>query len=194
MNAWHCGGDPTQIGLSLLCSNVVLFFYSRILPCYCCYSHASLAIMIILCSFHNWENTLNLKREKVPPTGICLSLLFIVAAVTDGQNVTVLMLVVASPSSVSWRYLIYLLPCDNLRMHLAIIPAQCSNAFGLQLFLHYAQHNQLKPISRCTIMQIREIEQIRTYNWHQNVTEHNTISGHTIYSPMHNIAVDCGSG
>jgi len=134
------------------------------------------------------------RGTNVPPTGICLSLLFIVAAVTDGQNVTVLMWIVAFPSSVSWRYLIYLLPCDNLRMHLAIIPAQCSNAFGLQLFLHYAQHNQLKPISRCTIMQIREMEQIHTYNWHQNVTEHNTTSGHTIYSPMHNIAVDCGSG
>ena len=32
----------------------------------------------------------------------------------------------------------YLLPCDNLCMHLAIIPAQCSNAFGLQLLPHYA--------------------------------------------------------
>ena len=90
------------------------------------------------------------RGTNVPPTGICLSLLFIVAAVTDGQNVTVLMLVVTFPSSVSWLYLIYLLPCDNLRMHLAIIPAQCSNAFGLQLFLHYAQHNQISPKSRST--------------------------------------------
>ena len=63
MTLW---GDPKQIGLSLLCSNVVLLFYSGILPCYCCYSHASLAIMLILCSFHNWENTLNLKRDKSP--------------------------------------------------------------------------------------------------------------------------------
>jgi len=53
----------------------------------------SLAIVLKLCLFHNWENTSNLKRNKHPPTGVCLSPLFILTAVTDGQNVTVLMLV-----------------------------------------------------------------------------------------------------
>jgi len=40
------------LGLSLLdlCSNIVLLFYSGILPCYCYYSHASLANML---KFHN---------------------------------------------------------------------------------------------------------------------------------------------
>ena len=54
------------LGLSLLCSNIVLLFCSGILPCYCCYFQTSLAIMLILCSFHNWENTSNLKREELP--------------------------------------------------------------------------------------------------------------------------------
>jgi len=54
------------VGLSLLCSNIVLLFYPGILPCYCYYSHASLVIMFILCSFDNWENTSNLKRDKLP--------------------------------------------------------------------------------------------------------------------------------
>jgi len=40
--------------------------------------------------------------EKTPQT--------LPAAVTDGQNVTVLMLVIASLCSVSWLHLIYLQP------------------------------------------------------------------------------------
>jgi len=36
------------------------------------------------------------RGTNIPPTGICLSPLFILAAVTDGQNVIVLMLVVTS--------------------------------------------------------------------------------------------------
>ena len=101
-----------------LCSNIVSLFYSGILPCYCFYFHASLAIVLILCSFHDWENTSNSKRD-ISPTGICLPPLFIHAAVTDGQNVTALMLVITSLSSVGWLRLIYLQPCDNLRMCLA---------------------------------------------------------------------------
>jgi len=48
-------------------------------------------------------------------------------------------------SELSQLTLIYLLPCDDVCMHLAIILAQCSNAFGLQLFPYYAQHNRLSP-------------------------------------------------
>ena len=43
------------VDFSLLCSNITLFFYFGILPCYCYYSHASLAIMLKLCLFYNWE-------------------------------------------------------------------------------------------------------------------------------------------
>jgi len=41
------------------------------------------------------------RGTNIPPTGTCLSPLFILTAVTDGQDVTVLMLVVASLSSVN---------------------------------------------------------------------------------------------
>ena len=47
------------LGFSLLFSSTVLLFYSGILPCYCYYSHASLAVMLVLCSFNNWDNTSN---------------------------------------------------------------------------------------------------------------------------------------
>ena len=83
----------------------------------------AIAIMLMLCLFHDWENTSNSKRDKHPSHWHCLSPLFIPAAITDGQDVTVLMLVVASLSSVGWFRLIYLQPCDDLCMHLAIFPA-----------------------------------------------------------------------
>ena len=70
----------------------------------------------------------NYKRDK-NPTGVHLSPLFILPAVTDGQDVTVLVLVVASLSSVSWLCLIYLQPRDNLCMCLwdnAGLPILCS--------------------------------------------------------------------
>ena len=41
------------------------------------------------------------RGTNIPPTGVHLSPLFILTAVTDGQNVTVSMLVIASLSSVS---------------------------------------------------------------------------------------------
>ena len=75
---------------------IILFWNSSMLlllfPC-----------VLLLCLYFIIEEHLELEegQKSVPPTGICLSPLFIVAAVTDGQNVTVLMLVVASPSSVS---------------------------------------------------------------------------------------------
>ena len=48
------------------------------------------------------EKTPQTRRgTNIPPTGVCLSPLFILAAVTDGQNVNVLMLVVTSLSLVS---------------------------------------------------------------------------------------------
>ena len=85
---WH-------IGLSLLCSNIALLFYSGILACYCYYSHASLAI----CS--NYARLIidkHLKLEEgqmslplVPVTR--LSPLSILTAFISDQNVTVPMLV-----------------------------------------------------------------------------------------------------
>ena len=71
---------------------VYRLYVSGILPCYCYYCYSSLVNMLKLCSFHNWENTSNLKRDK-HPTGVRLSPLFILAAVTIDQNVTVVMLV-----------------------------------------------------------------------------------------------------
>jgi len=62
--------------------------------------------VLLLCSYYaqfliektpqTWRGT------NIPHTGVHLSPLFILTAVIDGQNVTVLMLVVASLSSVSW--------------------------------------------------------------------------------------------
>jgi len=73
------------LGLSLLCSNIALLFYCGILPCYCCYSHASLAIVLKLCSFIIVKAPWTQRGTKIPPTGVGLSPLFILTAVTDGQ-------------------------------------------------------------------------------------------------------------
>ena len=97
-----------------------------------------------LWSEHNSKTCMGI----IPQTGVHLSLLFIITTDTNGVNVAVLMLVsvcLAFLSSVCWLCLIYLLPHDDLHMCLDIIPAYCSNAFGLQLFSCYAQHNRLKP-------------------------------------------------
>ena len=102
----------------------ILYYYS-ILE----FSHAIAIILmqvLLLCYYAHFmiEKTPQTQRgTNIPPTGVRLSPLFILAAVTDGQNVTVLMLVVASLSSVSWLCLIFLQPRDDLRMYLAIIPA-----------------------------------------------------------------------
>jgi len=68
----------------------------------------SLLILIV-------EKTPQTRRgTNIPPTGVCLSPLFIITAVSDGQNVTVLMVVavgLTSLSSISWFRWIYLLPC-----------------------------------------------------------------------------------
>ena len=61
--------------------------------------------VLLLCSYYAHfmiEKTPQTRRRtNIPPTGIHLSTLFSLAAITDGQNVTVLMLVVTSLSSVS---------------------------------------------------------------------------------------------
>jgi len=57
--------------------------------------------VLLLCSYTVEKTPQNQRRTNLPPTGVHLSPLFILAAVTDGQNVTVLMLVVASLSLVS---------------------------------------------------------------------------------------------
>ena len=52
--------------------------------------------VLLLCSNYAYfiiEKHLKLERDKHPPTGVRLSLHYIFTAVTDGQNVTVLMLV-----------------------------------------------------------------------------------------------------
>ena len=111
-----------------------------IIPCKSCY-YAQ--IMLI----HNWENTSNLKRDK-HPSHWCLSLPALhphcghrwpeCHCPHAGHCLTCF-------SELSQLILpnYFLLPCDDLHMHPAIIPAQCSNAFGLQLY--YAQHSRLKP-------------------------------------------------
>jgi len=131
-------------------------------------SHVAVIPMqvLLLCLYFIIEEHLELEegQKSVPPTGICLSPLFIVAAVTDGQNITVLMLAVASPSSVSWRYLIYLLPCDKF-VHaschysgtmlkcfwLAIIPTLCSVIDSSLPVRHvYIYWCKLIPLPACT--------------------------------------------
>jgi len=58
--------------------------------------------VLLICSNFIIEKTpQNFKEGQTPPTDIHLSPLFILAAVTSGQNVIVLMLVIASLSSVS---------------------------------------------------------------------------------------------
>ena len=56
-------GDRLGLG-RLLCSNIVILFYSGILPCH---SHAHLAIMLKLSIyFHNWENNSTQKGTNIP--------------------------------------------------------------------------------------------------------------------------------
>jgi len=61
--------------------------------------------IMLLCSYYAHfmieKTPQTRKRPNIPPTGVHLSPLFILAAVTSGRNVTVLMLVVTSLSSVS---------------------------------------------------------------------------------------------
>jgi len=120
--------------------------YSRILPFYCYYSHASLAIMLKLCSFRSWENTLKplctmscickLWHWRVPAIHL--------AAVSECHCLHAGHCLLDSLSWINWLHHIDLLPRDDLLMHLAIIPACC---FALQLLPHYAQHHRLKPSS-----------------------------------------------
>ena len=65
---------------SVMLKYCIILFYSGILPCYCYRSHASLAIMLKLCSnyahfklcllqimlIHCWETPQNSKRDKHP--------------------------------------------------------------------------------------------------------------------------------
>ena len=83
-----------------------------------------------LCSFQIWENASNSKRDKRPSHWHPSLSTLHPPAVTDGQNVTVQLQVVASLSSVSWLCLIYLQPCVDLWMCLAIYSGIISNAFA----------------------------------------------------------------
>jgi len=73
--------------MSLLCSNIVsvLEFFHAI---------ANIPIQALLVCSNNAHATIEKTRKgnNIPPTSIHHSLLFILAAVTDGQNVTALML------------------------------------------------------------------------------------------------------
>jgi len=131
----HCLGSTLHTRLESLCSSITLLFYFGILPYY---SHASLAIMLKLCLFHNWEKTSNSRRNEHPPTGVCLSLLFIPS---------LLLLMVRMSLLSCWSLLTCFSKFSQLNppnlfpamWWFAHAPcccsAQCSNAFGLQLFL-----------------------------------------------------------
>ena len=135
-------------------SNIVLLFYSGILPCYCCYSHASLAIMLILCSFHNWENTLNLKRDKrpsdwhlsLPALHCCCCHWWSECYCPDAgcRFSKFSQLTLPNLFAAMWQFAYA--PCyySSTMLNcfwLAIIPT----------LWHYAQHNQLKPTSEACI-------------------------------------------
>ena len=81
-----------------------------------------------LCSFIVKKHLRTRRGTNIPPTGIRLFLLFILTAVTDGQNVTVLMLVdvavwLVSLSLGSWVCLMY---C----CHTTIAHVPCGMCFG----------------------------------------------------------------
>ena len=62
--------------------------------------------ILLLCSNYAHylivEKTPHTRRgTNIPPTGVCLSLLFIITAVSNGQNVTVLMVVAVGLTSLS---------------------------------------------------------------------------------------------
>ena len=75
------------VGMSLLCSNIVsiLEFFHAI---------ATIAIQALLVCSNNAHATIEKtqKGKKIPPTSTHHSLFFILAAVTDSQNVTALLL------------------------------------------------------------------------------------------------------
>ena len=90
----------------MLCSNIVLF-YSGILPCY--WYIISMQVLILCSNYAQFViESCTQSRTNNPPTGIPFSLLFILTVVTEGQNVTVLMLV--DSCSCNWLWLIYWLP------------------------------------------------------------------------------------
>jgi len=97
-----------QVGLGLLCSNIVSFYSIleffhaiAIIPMQVlllCSNYAQITLTsnyayFKLCSFIVQKISQTQRGTNIPPTGIRLFLLFILTAVTDGQNVTILMLV-----------------------------------------------------------------------------------------------------
>jgi len=137
-------------------------------------------IFIIEKTPQTWRGT------NVPPTGICLSPLFILTAVTDGQNFTVLMLAavwITSLRSVSWlhtgkiklNFLCVLLIVEVIFQNTYIgwnflksLHAPCyysSIIFKCYWLAYYAQHNRLKPIySSSSTLGVDSIYDLQDYN------------------------------
>ena len=124
LQQWKLDGKSAfiwHVGLLKYCIIIILFWNSSILfPCKSGYYAQIMPLLHIEKTARTWRGT------NIPPSGVHLSLLFILIAIANGKNVTVRTLVtvwLASLSSVTWLHLIYLLLRENLPMCLAIIPA-----------------------------------------------------------------------